>query len=180
VSSLGHTRLRRLVAVIVLLFCIFVGVVRSLDQLQRLRPLSLLSLSRAGAASQVLWNDPQLAFEKARALPADALVLMVAEPRGFGFPRPFVTPSQHDPSPLRPALAASQNAAEVVAKLRDQGLTHILVNWRELERLKRSYPVAPWNDDMTRLRWSQLLLYIGPPVSEHGSVSIYSLPDQDG
>jgi hypothetical protein len=174
-SSLGHSRLRRLAAMVVLLLCILVGVARNLDQLQRLRPLSLLSLGRATAASQVLSNDPQLAFERARSLPANALVLMVAEPRGFGFPRAFVTPSQHDPSPLRPVLAASRNPQETVAKLHDRGITHILVNWGELERLKGAYPVAPWNDEVTRLRWSQLLLHLGPPAIAYRGVSIYAL-----
>jgi hypothetical protein len=179
VSSLGQTKVRRMAAMVVLLGCGLVGVARSVGQLQLLRPLSLLPLSREVAASQVLANDPQLAFDKARALPPDALVLMVAEPRGFGFPRPFVTPSQHDPSLLRPALAASRNAEEAVASLRDQGFTHILVNWRELERLKDGYPVAPWFDSETRLRWSQLLVHIGSPMIAHGGVSIYSLPTVD-
>ena len=159
----------------VLIWCGVVGAWRSTTLVRAVDIISLLPLDTASATARVLPNDPQLAFVESLALTDITKVVFVAEPRGFGFPYPFVTVSQHDPSPLRSVLEASHNAEEAVFLLREQGFSHILVNWAELDRLRHNYPVTPWSDDVTRLRWSQLLQALGQPVLTSGGVQIFAL-----
>jgi hypothetical protein len=119
-------------------------------------------------------NDPFPAFS-ATHLPTDARVLFVGEPRGFGFPRRFVAPSQHDVSPLRAILEAAHGPEEAMATLRGQGFTHLLVNQGELARLAGSYPVAPWRGAVGWRRWSAFVSALGPPKVQVGAVQIFAL-----
>jgi hypothetical protein len=135
-----------------------------------------VSVIATGAAPRFMANDPAGAFAAARRLPAAARVLFVGEPRGFGFPRCFVAPSQHDVSPLRSVLEASPGPREACDLLRRQRFTHILVNWGELGRLAAGYPVAPWRDVAGWRRWNAFVSWLGPPVVEAGPVQIFALP----
>ena len=123
-------------------------------------------------------NDSRPAFAAAGRLPTVARVLFVGEPRGFGFPRPFVAPSQHDVSPVRPVLEASSSPAEAGRRLRQQGFTHILVNWGELSRLAGGYPVAPWRDPAGWRRWNTFVASLGPPALEAAGVQVFVLPTE--
>lgn len=125
-------------------------------------------------------NDPRPAFAAAEGLPSDARVLFVGEPRGFGFPRAFVAPSQHDVSPVRSVLEASGSPGEACRRLRQQGFTHILVNWGELGRLGAGYPVAPWRDPQGWRRWNAFVASLGPPALEARGVQVFALSAQSG
>jgi hypothetical protein len=125
-------------------------------------------------------NDPRPAFTAAERLPTDARVLFVGEPRGFGFPRPFVAPSQHDVSPVRSILDASDSPADACRRLRQQGFTHILVNWGELSRLAGGYPIAPWRDPPGWRRWNTFVASLGPPALDVKGVQIFVLRAQSG
>jgi hypothetical protein len=151
------------------------GFAFDLAELRRVGGLGVLTRSPEAERTWIA-NNPLPAFAAARILPADARVLFVGEPRGFGFPRRFVAPSQHDVSPLRALLETSRSPAEVCGRLRGAGFSHLLINRGELGRLAGRYPVAPWRDGAGFRRWNAFLASLGPPVVECGGVAIYPLP----
>lgn len=121
-------------------------------------------------------TDPTEAFRRCERLPLDSRVLFIAEPRGLGFPRRFTAPSQVDVSPLREPLERATGAADVATWLRRQGYTHLLINWGELARLRRDYPVAPWRTLAGLARLRELLAGCGAPVAVEGDVEVVALP----
>ena len=151
----------------------------TLASLPRFLALPAMLLAELGRATShpegVIVNDPSAAFAAAAALPRDARVLFVGEPRGFAFPRRFVAPSQHDVSPLREPAESATGAPALRSLLRERGFTHLLVNRRELGRLITAYPVAPWRTEAGRVRFAELLQLLGPPVVAAGGVEIYAL-----
>jgi hypothetical protein len=52
-------------------------------------------------------------------------------------------------------------------------VTHLVVNWRELERLAPDYPVTPWADEDGRQHWRLLLGALGPPVLDVAGVTVH-------
>jgi len=150
------------------------GLVFNVSELHRVGGVAVALRS---AAADRVWiaNNPLPAFAAARVLPAEARVLFVGEPRGFGFPRRFVAPSQHDVSPLRAVLETAQNPAEAAAALRAQGYSHLLVNRGELSRLADAYPVAPWRDTAGWRRWNAFVAALGAPTVQAGGVEIFAL-----
>jgi hypothetical protein len=162
-AAAAHTRPARWASALALASAGTVGMVFSVVQLGRWGGLSLVSTPGASVRAAT-----------------DARTLFVGEPRGFGFPRRFVAPSQHDVSPLRAILEAAREPGEAVAALRGQGFTHLLVNQGELSRLAGSYPVAPWRDTAGWRRWNALLAVLGPPEVQIGGVQLFALPSRSG
>lgn len=179
-ASGARSRVGRWASSVALGVTILAGLVFSVQEIRQLGGLALLSGSAAAVAPQWVSNDPRQAFAAASALPADARVLFIGEPRGFGFPRPFVAPSQHDVSPVRRVLETSGSPGEACRRLRQQGLTHLLVNWGELGRLTVGYPVAPWRDPATWRRWNTFVASLGAPALEAKGVQVFVLPAQSG
>jgi hypothetical protein len=132
-------------------------------------------LHAAAQPGGAIVNDPAPAFAAAAALPSDARVLFVGETRGYGFPRRFVAPSQHDVSPLRELVERTAGAEAVGSALRAQGFTHLLLSRRELARLAPAYPVAPWLTDTGRARFAELVRLLGAPVVGVSGVEVYQL-----
>ncbi|OFV79982.1 MAG: hypothetical protein A2Y78_12055 [Acidobacteria bacterium RBG_13_68_16] len=178
-AAAAHTRPARWASALALASAGAVGMVFSVVQLGRWGGLSLVSTPGASVRAATVVNDPFPAFAASH-LPLDARTLFVGEPRGFGFPRRFVAPSQHDVSPLRAILEAAREPGEAVAALRGQGFTHLLVNQGELSRLAGSYPVAPWRDTAGWRRWNALLAVLGPPEVQIGGVQLFALPSRSG
>ena len=178
-AAAAHTRPGRWASALALASAGAVGAVFSVAQLGRWGDLSLVRTSGASVRAATVVNDPFPAFAASH-LPPDARTLFVGEPRGFGFPRRFVAPSQHDVSPLRAILEAEREPGEAVAALRGQGFTHLLVNQGELSRLAGSYPVAPWRDTAGWRRWNALLAALGPPEVEIGGVQLFALRSRSG
>jgi hypothetical protein len=171
----ARMRLGRWAAGMALVSTCAMGAVFSVVQLARWGGLSLVGAPVASVRAVMVVNDPFPGFAAARVLPADARVLFVGEPRGFGFPRRFVAPSQHDVSPLRAVLERALNPAEAAAALRGQGFTHLLVNLGELSRLADAYPVAPWRDTAGWRRWNAFVAALGAPAVQVGGVEIFAL-----
>ncbi len=135
----------------------------------------LWSASLSARTRSLIVDDPGAAFAAARSLPADARVLFVGEVRGYGFPRRFIAPSQHDVSPLRDIIEGETNAAAARARLTADGFSHLLVSRRELARLGDRYPVQPWRTAVGRARFAELLRSLGPPAAASGEVAVYAL-----
>jgi hypothetical protein len=173
-AAAAHTRPGRWASALALASAGAVGAVFSVVQLGRWGGLDLVRTPGASVRAATVVNDPFPAFAASR-LPLDTRTLFVGEPRGFGFPRRFIAPSQHDVSPLRAILEAERGPGEAVAALRGQGFTHLLVNQGELSRLAGSYPVAPWRDTAGWRRWNALLAALGPPEVDIGGVQLFAL-----
>lgn len=66
-------------------------------------------------------------------------VLMVGDAKAF-YVRPDVEYCVvFNENPLAAAVREASDAADVVTWLRDRGITHVLVNWLEIARLRRTY-----------------------------------------
>jgi hypothetical protein len=174
-ATARRDRIVRFAGAAALVWCGVVGLFRGATWLQRIDVRHTVVLDLEDAWDRLSPNSPLAAFQSATSLPADARVLFVAEARVFGFPRLLVAPSQHDVSPVREVIETRTSPAEIIEVLRRAGYTHLLVNWGELQRLKGSYPVAPWRTDRGRESWNALIESIGPPVIDHRPVRIYEL-----
>lgn len=175
-AAAGRSAAGRWAAALALGTTASLGLLVSAVQVQRWDGLALPGETPAEVHRAMVVNDPFPAFAASRSLPATARVLFVGEPRGFGFPRRFVAPSQHDVSPLRAVLEASSGPGEACERLRSQGFTHILVNWGELDRLAGGYPVAPWRGVQGWRRWNGFIAWLGRPAVQAGSVQVFALP----
>lgn len=129
----------------------------------------------ATVQARLVINDPFPAFAQAAQLPAEARVLFVGEPRGFGFPRRFVAPSYYDSSPLAEVAERAEDASDVAEWMATQGFTHLLINWPELRRLAPGYPVAPWRSERGRNTFLALLSELSPPVVAVSGIEVYTL-----
>ena len=125
--------------------------------------------------ASLLVSNPYPGFLACADLPVEAYVLMVAEPRGFLFPRPFETASQHDRPYLADVLERHDEPAGAVRVLRGRGFTHVLVNVAEMGRLGDRYPVLPWRDEAIGNRFVEWTRYLEPPAVLEGNVVVYEL-----
>ena len=175
VAAGGHTRLRRLAGWLAVGATAGIGLSLNLGQLAALDLGRAFARPAAEVQAELVVHDPLPAFRAAAALPHDSRALLVGEARGFSFPRRFVAPSQHDPSPLRELLGRDAPPAETCRALERAGFTHLVVNWRELDRLAPDYPVAPWADEEGYRRWRLLLAALGPPVLRVAGVTVHTV-----
>ena len=77
-------------------------------------------------------------------LPADSLTLLVADASVLYIQRPIIYHSAFDAEPLGDLLQTSpHNAGAITAALKARHITHVWVNWSELNRLHRSYGYDP-------------------------------------
>jgi len=105
------------------------------------------------------WSVPPYAVidEANRLLPASAVVLFVGEYRGYYLDRDRIVGTKYDTSPLIRWAEESANAAALAARLRREGVTHLLYNQVEARRLEQAgYPALLWSDRAVRERFEQL------------------------
>jgi hypothetical protein len=72
------------------------------------------------------------------ALPGDAKVYLLGHATPLYYTRPLIYATTWDRSLFTQAIAASPREADWAAQLRRAGVTHVLVNFAELQRLERS------------------------------------------
>lgn len=177
-SVLGQRPLTRMAAALVVAGTLTFGFAVQSRWLSLVQPLTLLMTDFVAAASEVSPNPSSAAFRTLdERLPPHATLLLVAEPRTFGAPRPVVAPSQHDPSPLRAFCEGAGSPAAIAKTLRRQGITHLMINEGELARLAEDYPVTPWKTVRGEGRWGIFIQSLGPPILEMGGITTYSLVD---
>ena len=78
-----------------------------------------------------------------RELPPEARVLLVGDARAFYFQREVDYCVVFNRNPFAEAVRVAQSEGTTVDWLRRSGYTHVLVNWPEVNRLRRSYGFAP-------------------------------------
>ncbi len=79
-----------------------------------------------------------------RNTPLDAVVLVVGEARTFYLERRSLSPTIFDRHPVQPILQESGTEQEFYHRLRQTGVTHLLVNLAEASRLRGQWP--PWTE----------------------------------
>lgn len=110
------------------------------------------------------------------ALPPETRTLLVADNSPLLYlERPFVYSTAFDASPLGEMVrAADGDPAQVHAKLREAGITHVWVSWSELDRLHATYG---HDTDVTRETLEQLIDTGWRVVSAHGrAATLYAVP----
>lgn len=78
-------------------------------------------------------------------LPAGAKVLLVGDERSFYLKKKFIVSSVYDKSALVEYAIASRDGADLYARLRADGVTHLLINTAEAIRLGRGYRMFYWD-----------------------------------
>ena len=174
-AASGRRRVGAAIATLAIGVVLVPGLVSSWNVWQVLGGTALLADTPAVLA-RLSVNDPAAAFAACARLPDAARVLLVAEPRGLGCPRPFEAPSQHDPSPLAAILDREPNPEGTTRALRDAGFTHVLVQVPELQRLAPDYPVEPWSGVAGRSRFVAWTRTLGTAVVQAGGAVVYALP----
>ena len=77
-------------------------------------------------------------------LPSDAKILYLGESRGYYADRVFIANTAHDPSVIVTLAHQAKDAADLAARLRALGVTHIIFNKREGTRLAKEYRYFDW------------------------------------
>ena len=77
-------------------------------------------------------------------LPAGAKTLIIGDGRSFYFKKDFVVSSVFDKTPIVEYAAASRGGEELYARLRAEGITHLLINAAEAIKLQ-GYGVLYWD-----------------------------------
>lgn len=170
----ARTTMTRFASGLALVLAALLGVVVNAREIGRWGAFSLMDPAFS-VEERLVVNNPFPAFRRAQALEGNARVLFVGEPRGFLFPRRFVSPSVFDEHPLAGMTERAATPAEMVLALRKDGFTHLLINWGELQRLVPGYPCAPWRSPRGRSNFLELVKALEPPVMTAGPVAIYAL-----
>ncbi|TBR26098.1 hypothetical protein EPO15_00935 [bacterium] len=118
-------------------------------------------------------------------LPPRAKVIVLGESRGFYLERDFVAATVYDHNPFWTAAAAAADPADLRARLRALGVTHLLLNARQLHFrhdlpavLPRATAASPLVDDFVR-RWLDVLWEERVDRGEHPSwLTVYKLRDE--
>ncbi|UCC31127.1 MAG: hypothetical protein JSU86_02395, partial [Phycisphaerales bacterium] len=76
-------------------------------------------------------------------LPLDARILMVGDSRAFYFKRQVDYCVAFNRNPFFEAVRTAATGRNLLNRLRDEGYTHILVNWSEIGRLASTYGFSP-------------------------------------
>ena len=144
--------------------------------IQATRTFGLVSPFQESSAvhARLVVSDPTAGFAACEALPDDARVLIIGEPRGFLFPRSFDATSQHD-RPFLTDLLTGLPPQDVTAQLNERGYSHVLFNIAEMNRLAERYPATPWRDDDGRTRFVTWTQSLGTPVVTEAPIVVYAL-----
>lgn len=111
-------------------------------------------------------------------LPPDSRTYLVADNQSLLYiQRPVMYHTPFDPSPLGAMIrAADDNLQTVNGALRDRGITHVWINWSELQRLHGTYGYDP---HVTRDTLNALINTGWRRVQQHDDIaSLYALPDE--
>ena len=79
-------------------------------------------------------------------LPPHAKTLVVGDARSFYFRKDFVASSVFDKTPAVEWATASKDGDELYARMKTEGITHLLLNSSEAIRLGRSYRIFYWDE----------------------------------
>ncbi len=113
-------------------------------------------------------------------LPPDASILLVGDAKAFYFQRDVDYCVVFNRNPFVEAIRSAQTGRDIINWLRDQGYTHVLVNWSEVNRLSATYGFAPQItpglfDDLEREGLS-LMHEFPHPIGDSRYITLYGVP----
>jgi len=88
-------------------------------------------------------NYPAIEFVN-NSLPAQAKTLIVGDARSFYLKKDFIVSSVFDKTPVVEWATASRSGDELYARIKAEGVTHLLLNASEAIRLGRDYHIFYW------------------------------------
>lgn len=91
-----------------------------------------------------------LVDEMNRRLSTEDRVLFIGETRGFYLKKKCIVPSANDGQWTSQIFEGAKNVEEVSQRMKDLGITHLLVNQQELERLKPLFGYLDWKREEER------------------------------
>ncbi len=95
---------------------------------------------------------PVMSFINQNTAP-DSKILLVGEARGYYCQRDYIANTAFDISTFQKYFKKAKNAGELAQQLRQDGITHILLNEGELARLQQQYKIFDFQDrDMKILK----------------------------
>jgi hypothetical protein len=131
-----------------------------------------------GAPASLIYEGklPEYAYFKAVnvELPEDVKVLLIGDARAFYFRRPVDYNVVFNQDPFAEAVRSANDDREIIAWLRRQGYSHVLVHWTELARLARTYgfPSEITPELFARLQRQGLKLTHRFPHPTHGGLYV--------
>lgn len=151
--------------------------------------VSSLGLERLGCALGVAEVEPILAhwvssspaFDPVSELPEDAKVLLVGEARALGFERPVEFEHPYRISRLQELARTASNHGDIAARLTSEGVTHVLVNRWEVDRIirllnRKSY--FEWSDPAAAERLDRFSRVCLAPVWAGSGLELFRIvPD---
>jgi hypothetical protein len=182
-AAVGASRLRRVPLAVALVVSGAAVVVGALDLGAHL--LGRLQVQQAwlGRVSRDEWrhrvtvNDPLPAYRLAGStLPPSSRLLVVGEGRPFGCPLPHHVSSPYDLQAIQELIQEVGSPSEAASRLAAAGLTHLVINWGELERLGGAdFQLLRWHTDEDRDRWRGFLERWTVPSGGEGPCEIRAL-----
>jgi len=141
---------------------------------------SMLKLIQDGPARQqwLAWSVPPYAAIQAanRLLPPASVVLFVGEYRSYYLHRDRIISTKYDTSPLIRWTEESADVPALAARLRQEGVTHLLYNQVEARRLEEEgYPSFRWPDRAARERFEQLRREALTLITVQNGVFVYAV-----
>jgi hypothetical protein len=124
------------------------------------------------------WVSSSAAFEPVAALPPDAKVLLVAEARALGFERPVELEHPFGEPRLEELARTSASPREMAETLASEGITHILANRWEADRIARMRSRRTYftpADPLTAARLDQFARECLQPMWDDRGVFLYRL-----
>jgi len=123
--------------------------------------------------------DPYDAARFVRAeVPAHAKLLFIGETRTYYFFRDALAPSAYDRHPLQQWVEESDSAGTLAERLAREGITHVVLNIREFERLHESYDLLTFDGmdaPVKDRRLKELPRALRPLFSRNG-VYVFAVP----
>ncbi|MHC4698164.1 MAG: hypothetical protein ACYTFA_15630 [Planctomycetota bacterium] len=103
--------------------------------------------SPRGAPASLMYDGELPGYEYFKVvnheLPRDARVLLVGDAKAFYFQRDVDYCVVFNENPFIQTIRSAKADRDIIDWLRNQGYTHVLVNWSEVRRLSRTYGFAP-------------------------------------
>lgn len=126
---------------------------------------------------RVTVDDPLPAYRRcATELPPAARILLVAEGRPWGCPRPSHASSPYDTPLIQAVTDHADSARALAARLRADGFTHLAINWAEVDRLGGAdYRILRFRAPAAAARLRTFLRDFTVPLFRAGDVEVRAL-----
>lgn len=120
----------------------------------------------------------QIAAYVNKDLPPFSKILFIGEPRTFGFEKEIITSSMFDTAVITEIIESSENSQEIAQKLKQKGITHILVNEVRMVWLKTYFNYFNWEDSSQETLFEKFLKSRHlKPVKKINVTTIYKISE---